>query len=98
MRTIAILLAATFAASAWAQTYVKPHVRKDGTYVEGHYRSAPDSSKLNNYSSQGNYNPYTGQNGTVNPYQRPQPAFTPQSNFPRTPVCGIAANGQYVCR
>lgn len=78
MKTLAILLAASFAATAFAQTYVKPHIRKDGTYVEGHYRSNPDSSKLNNYSTQGNYNPYTGDKGTVNPYQQPQPNYAPQ--------------------
>lgn len=57
------------ASSAMAQShYVRPHVTKNGTYVEGHHRSNPDSSRQNNYSSQGNYNPYTGQQGNVNPY------------------------------
>jgi hypothetical protein len=95
-----ILLAATFAASAWSQTYVKPHVRKDGTYVEGHYRSSPDSSRLNNYSTQGNYNPYNGQTGTVNPYQPVQPSYVPVNpvTVNPTPRCYVAGNGQYVCR
>ena len=78
MKTLAIFLAASFAATAFAQTYVKPHIRKDGTYVEGHYRSAPDNSRINNYGSQGNYNPYTGEKGTVNPYNQPQPNYAPQ--------------------
>ena len=79
MKKIAILLAAGLAATAFAQsTYVKPHVRKDGTYVEGLHRSAPDNSRLNNYSSQGNYNPYTGEKGSVNPYNQPQPNYAPQ--------------------
>lgn len=68
MKKLAVLLAAACAASAFAQTYVRPHVRQDGTYVEGHYRSRPDNSSLNNYSTQGNSNPFTGQQGTVNPY------------------------------
>ena len=40
------------------------YTRSDGTYVQGHWRSSPDSSYNNNYSTQGNYNPYTGQSGT----------------------------------
>lgn len=49
-------------------TYVDGHFRRDGTYVPGHYRTTPDSSRLNNWSTQGNTNPYTGQRGTVDPY------------------------------
>lgn len=58
---------------AFAQTYVAPHIRSDGTMVQGHYRSAPDNTRINNYSTQGNYNPYTGQQGHVDPYALPQP-------------------------
>ena len=77
--TLALLLAAV----AQAQTYVRPHVRQDGTFVEGHYRSAPNSTRTDNYSSEGNYNPYTGKAGTVDPYK------------PR--ACGYTASGRYVC-
>jgi hypothetical protein len=70
MKKIAIysLLTLAFSASAFAQVYVQGHTRADGTYVAPHYRSAPDSTKLNNYSTQGNVNPWTGKEGTVNPY------------------------------
>src|SRR5688500_7685074 len=57
-----------FSASAVAQTYVRPHVRSNGTYVEGHYRSSPNNTRIDNYGSQGNINPYTGQAGSRNPY------------------------------
>lgn len=68
MRTY-VILAALISAPAFAQsTYVRPHVRSDGTYVQGHMRSAPDDVRYNNYSTQGNFNPYTGQPGTQNPY------------------------------
>lgn len=55
--------------------YVQPHVRNDGTYVQGHYRTAPDNSTYNNYGAQGNSNPYTGQQGYTppNPQQYYQP-------------------------
>ena len=55
---------------ASAQVHVNGYTRRDGTYVAPHWRSAPDSTPMNNYSTQGNYNPYTGQAGTVNPYSQ----------------------------
>jgi hypothetical protein len=47
--------------------YVKPHVKKDGTYVPPSHRKAPNASKFDNYSTKGNVNPYTGKEGTVDP-------------------------------
>jgi hypothetical protein len=86
MKKLAILAAALLAASAWAQSvYVAPHVRSDGTFVQGHVRSAPDHSRLNNYSTQGNYNPYTGQAGTVNPYQPPSGSMYQPQPLPQLP-------------
>lgn len=70
---LTIVLAA-IGADAAAQVRVKGYTRKDGTYVAPHYRSSPNSSKHDNYSTQGNYNPYTGKRGTVNPYSYPVPA------------------------
>ena len=53
-----------FALSAIADTYVNGYYRKDGTYVQGYYRTSPNSTTTDNYSSQGNINPYTGDTGT----------------------------------
>ena len=69
--------------TAQADEYVNGYVRKDGTYVQPHYRTAPDSTIQNNYSTQGNVNPYTGQPGTVNPY--PQQQFQPMQTQPLQP-------------
>lgn len=44
--------------------YVQGHTRSDGTYVAPHYRSAPDNSYNNNWNTQGNTNPHTGERGT----------------------------------
>jgi hypothetical protein len=44
--------------------HVRGYVRKDGTYVPPHYRSAPDGNFYNNWSTKGNVNPYTGEPGT----------------------------------
>ena len=61
---------AAVSASAGAQTAheVRGYTKADGTYVAPHYQSNPDATRLNNYSTQGNVNPYTGQSGTVDPY------------------------------
>ena len=45
--------------------HVRGYIRKDGTYVAPHYRSAPDGSLQNNWSTKGNVNPYTGEEGTL---------------------------------
>lgn len=57
-------------ASAYAEadTHVKGYFRKNGTYVAPHYRSSPNSTKLDNWSTKGNINPYTGKVGTKDPY------------------------------
>lgn len=69
MRFLVLGLAAlAFSAAATAQVHVHGYTKKDGTYVAPHYRSSPDSSKLNNWSTKGNVNPYTGQVGTKDPY------------------------------
>lgn len=73
MKRIGLILALVASFASAKDVYHQGYVRKDGTYVQPHYQTAPDKSSYNNYSSQGNYNPYTGQLGTVNPYQPVQP-------------------------
>lgn len=68
MKYILFMLAMIAAAGASADQYVSPYVRQDGTYVQGHYRSEPNSTRYDNYSTQGNTNPYTGQRGSESPY------------------------------
>jgi hypothetical protein len=67
-----------------AQVHIKGYTKKDGTYVAPHERTAPDSTKNNNYSTKGNINPYTGKAGTVDPdgtpsnaSPAPAPTYTP---------------------
>lgn len=71
---IALVLAFVFSVSvAFAgDVYVRGYYRKDGTYVQPHYRSAPDGNASNNWSTRGNVNPYTGQPGT----RDPSPSFS----------------------
>lgn len=49
------------------ETYVAPHYRKDGTYVDGHMRTKPNHTEEDNWSTKGNYNPYTGKPGSKDP-------------------------------
>ena len=53
-----------------ADQYVNGYYRNDGTYVQGHYKTTPNCTLYDNYSTRGNQNPYTGQYGTVNPYRQ----------------------------
>ena len=46
---------------------VRGHYRSDGTYVPGHWRSDPNSTTLDNWSTRGNVNPYTGKPGYKSP-------------------------------
>ena len=48
--------------------YVNGYYKSNGTYVNGYNRTSPNSTKFDNYSTKGNYNPYTQQKGYVNPY------------------------------
>jgi len=48
---------------------IRGYERKDGTYVAPSHATNPDRTKLNNWSSKGNVNPYTGKAGTKDPYK-----------------------------
>ena len=49
--------------------YVKGYYKSNGTCVNGYHRTRADYSKYNNYSTKGNYNPYTGQKGYKYPHK-----------------------------
>jgi hypothetical protein len=67
-----------------AQTYTQGYTKQDGTHVVPHYSSSPNSTNRDNYSTQGNVNPYTGSAGTrapdyssqANNYGSGQPIYT----------------------
>lgn len=48
----------------YADVHVNGYYRTNGTYVQSYYRTSPDSTVNNNYSTVGNINPYTGREGT----------------------------------
>lgn len=66
---LVLFCAVGIASSALADDYVRGYTRKDGTHVQPHYQTDRNNTKLDNYSTQGNVNPYTGKTGTVDPYK-----------------------------
>ena len=78
---LVVLFAGCGFASAQGFHYNQGGFRKDGTYVPGHYQTNPNKTPFDNWSTQGNRNPFTGQPGTVNPYKPP----TYQPYKPYTP-------------
>jgi len=89
-----LLITLFFASSAaFADTYVQGYTRSDGTYVQGHYRSDANSIRSDNYSSQGNTNPYTGQQGSQrNEYSNP-PTYNQGQYNNNQSLRGMGSNG-----
>lgn len=68
-KLLCVLSILCLCSSVYAATHVNGYYRSNGTYVQPHYRSNANYTKMDNYSTRGNYNPYTGQQGTQNPYR-----------------------------
>jgi len=69
---IAFLLVVLLAApceAARAQKVKGYYKKSTGTYVMPSYRTKANSTKLDNYSTRGNTNPYSGKKGYKDPYQ-----------------------------
>jgi len=52
-----------------ALTRVRGYKKRNGTYVMPHYRTSPNRSLFDNWSTKGNLNPYTGKQGTKDPFK-----------------------------
>jgi hypothetical protein len=57
--------------SSGSSVRVKSHLRKDGTFVMPHSRTAPNATIKDNWGTFPNVNPYTGKTGTIDPYSAP---------------------------
>ena len=51
-------------------TYVKGYYNKSGKWVNGYYRTAPNKTIRDNWSTKPNINPYTGKPGTIDPNKK----------------------------
>ena len=84
-KIILLLLILILSAPVYADQFVNGYYRKNGTYVQPHYRSRANYTKFDNYSTRGNYNPYTGQRGSQNPYNSYYKPL-PTSQIPQVPM------------
>jgi len=53
------------------QAHVQGYTRANGTSVQPYERTVADNSRENNWSSKPNVNPYTGKEGSKDPYANP---------------------------
>ena len=56
---IALAMLAASIVGTLAQTHVNGYYRTDGTYEQPHWRSSPNNTIYDNWSTRGNVNPYT---------------------------------------
>lgn len=69
--------------SVFGDTYVRGYNKKDGTYVAPHYRSSGNSTTIDNWSTKGNLNIYTGKTGTKE-YSTPKSTYSlPKITIPK---------------
>lgn len=83
LRTSALALGLLAFAPATAQSShsVRGYTRADGTYVAPHMQTNPNSTRLDNWSTRGNVNPYTGREGTRDPYATPRSSTSSSSTY-----------------
>lgn len=69
MRWLAIGLGALVLAGASdaRPVHVRGHVTRAGRYIAPHMRTSPNRTRLDNYSTRGNVNPYTAKAGSKSP-------------------------------
>ncbi len=66
MKLITIIFILCVVSTPVFADHVNGYYRSNGTYVHPYERSAPNGTVTDNYSYQGNQNPYTGQVGQNN--------------------------------
>jgi hypothetical protein len=50
---------------------LRPYIRNNGTVVMPHFRTSPNATIKDNWSTRPNVNPFTGKAGTRNPFSAP---------------------------
>ncbi len=68
-----LVLSVSSVAMARGSHSVSGYVKKDGTYVAPTVATNPNATKLDNYSTKGNVNPYSGKEGTKEPFAPAKP-------------------------
>lgn len=74
-KAILIALTLCFVTSTAEARMTKGYIKNNGTYVAPSFKTSPNRTKIDNYSTKGNSNPYSGKKGYVNPY----PSYAPSA-------------------
>lgn len=98
MKKVFFFIAFLFAAAnsiAQSSVYVSGYTNSVGTYVQSYYRTAPNSTVNDNYSTVGNINSYTGSVGTLPRDTYYNTSSYSTSTYSTTPVYTGSRGGQY---
>ena len=100
MKKVFFFIAFLFAAAtSFAQnsTYVSGYTNRNGTYVQGYYRTTPNTTRNDNYSTIGNVNPYSGSYGTklADSYYAATPTYSAPSYSSSNSIHTGSRGGQY---
>ncbi len=66
---IVLSFSLTSVSNAQALQRVRGYTTKKGTYVTPHFKTSPNKTKFDNFSTKGNVNPFTGKKGYSNPFK-----------------------------
>lgn len=61
--TVLFITKSSFCQTNPSHTYQNGYVKKDGKYVNGHYKTTKNKTEKDNFVSKPNYNPYNGKKG-----------------------------------
>jgi hypothetical protein len=77
MKLITALLLTVVAFPVLADRVVNGYVKRDGTVVQPHVKTESNRTRSDNYSTQGNKNPYTARTGRPPSRKQPRHGFVP---------------------
>lgn len=75
--------------------WIDGYQRSDGSYVKGHYKTSPNHTNRDNFTTKPNTNPYTGEKGYITPDNQKSSKgyYYPNSNSsPKAPISKINYN------
>lgn len=83
--TLSLIISTLLSIAVQAQTnpdhiWVNGYTRNDGTFVRGHYKTKANSTVNDNFTTPGNYNPYTNEPGWL-PRENETVEYDPYFNY-----------------
>lgn len=83
----------SFAQTNSRHVHVSGYTRSNGTYVQPYFRTAPNSTNRDNFSTTGNVNPYTGEPGWIKPDNKYNTFY--QTDYTYKPNVSIGSTSTY---